>query len=68
MDRRQFLQRGGQAASAMLLLKSNTAFGYEANSAVRLGLLGCGNRGTQVAVSFSRHVRRQVASGQAAFR
>jgi myo-inositol 2-dehydrogenase / D-chiro-inositol 1-dehydrogenase len=60
MDRRQFLQKGGQAASAMLLLNTRTAFAYEANSAVRLGLLGCGNRGTQVAVSFSQNTTAQV--------
>jgi predicted dehydrogenase len=44
----------------MLLLKSKTAFGYQANSAVRMGLLGCGNRGTSVATSFSQNTSAQV--------
>jgi predicted dehydrogenase len=62
MNRRRFLQTGAQAASAMLLLKSKTAFGYEANSAVRHGLLGCGNRGTSVATSFSQNTQAQVVA------
>ncbi len=45
-----------------MLLKANTAFGYQANSAVRLGLLGCGNRGTAVATSFSRNTAAQVVA------
>jgi predicted dehydrogenase len=46
----------------MLLVKANTAFGYQANSAVRLGLLGCGNRGTSVATSFSENTSAQVVA------
>ena len=62
MRRREFLQAGAGAASGLLLLKSSTAFGYPANSAVRLGLLGCGNRGTAVATSFSRSTSAQVVA------
>ena len=46
----------------MLLLKPSTAFGYQANSAVRHGLLGCGNRGTAVATSFSQNTSAQVVA------
>ncbi|HWG20176.1 MAG TPA: Gfo/Idh/MocA family oxidoreductase [Terracidiphilus sp.] len=59
MNRRQFVQ-AGSAVTGMLLLKSKTAFGYQANSAVRMGLLGCGNRGTSVATSFSQNTSAQV--------
>jgi myo-inositol 2-dehydrogenase / D-chiro-inositol 1-dehydrogenase len=62
MNRREFLQTGTGAASAMLLLKTKTAFGYEANSVVRHGLLGCGNRGTAVANSFSQNTSAQVVA------
>ncbi|MGO9937908.1 MAG: Gfo/Idh/MocA family protein [Terracidiphilus sp.] len=62
MDRRAFLLKGSQAISGIMLLKANTAFGYQANSAVRLGLLGCGNRGTAVATSFSRNTAAQVVA------
>lgn len=61
MNRRQFLQTGS-ALSGMLLLKEHTAFGYQANSAVRHGLLGCGNRGTSVATSFSQNTTAQVVA------
>jgi myo-inositol 2-dehydrogenase / D-chiro-inositol 1-dehydrogenase len=60
MNRREFLQTG--TACGLLLLKSRTAFGYQANSAVRLGLLGCGNRGTTVATSFSNSTTAQVVA------
>lgn len=62
MDRRGFV-KAGAVASGLLLLKSKTAFGYEANSAVRMGLLGCGNRGTEVTNSFAKNGARIVALG-----
>ena len=62
MNRRRFLQAGSQAITGMMLLRSKTAFGYQANSAVRLGLLGCGNRGTAVATSFSNNTLAQVVA------
>jgi myo-inositol 2-dehydrogenase / D-chiro-inositol 1-dehydrogenase len=61
MNRRQFIQ-AGSAASGLLLLKPSTAFGYQANSAVRLGLLGCGSRGTAVSTSFSQNTIAQVVA------
>ncbi|HEV2277464.1 MAG TPA: Gfo/Idh/MocA family oxidoreductase [Acidobacteriaceae bacterium] len=60
MDRREFI--GGTAASGILLLKARTAFGYQANSAVRLGLLGCGNRGTSVATSFAKNTSARIVA------
>src|SRR5579872_362712 len=62
MNRRHFIQSGSAAASAMLLVKSRTAFAYDANSSVRHGLLGCGNRGTSVADSFSKNTSAQVVA------
>ena len=62
MNRRQFFQTGTVAASALLLLKPETTFGYRANSAVRIGLLGCGGRGTYVAESFSQNTSAQVVA------
>lgn len=46
----------------MLLLHPRAAFGYEANSAVRHGLLGCGNRGTSVATSFAQNTSARVVA------
>jgi myo-inositol 2-dehydrogenase / D-chiro-inositol 1-dehydrogenase len=61
VDRRNFIT-GTAAASGLLLLKPKTAFGYEANSAVRLGLLGCGNRGTSVATSFAKNTSARIVA------
>ena len=58
--RRDFI--GQAAAGAFLILKSQTVRGYAANSAVRLGLLGCGNRGTVVATSFSKNTTARIVA------
>jgi predicted dehydrogenase len=62
MNRREFLQTSAGVASGFMLLKPEAAFGYQANSAVRMALLGCGNRGTHVATSFSRNTVAQVVA------
>jgi predicted dehydrogenase len=62
MDRRELIQTGTAAAAGITLLRPLTAFGYAANSAIRHGLLGCGNRGTSVANSFSQNTAAQVVA------
>jgi predicted dehydrogenase len=62
MNRREFLQAASGVVTGMLVLDARTAFGYEANSAVRHGLLGCGNRGTAVAESFARNTSARVVA------
>lgn len=62
MNRRKFLQASAAAVPSILLLKPKTVFGYDANSAVRLGLLGCGNRGTSVATSFAQNTTAQIVA------
>jgi myo-inositol 2-dehydrogenase/D-chiro-inositol 1-dehydrogenase len=62
MNRREFLQAGSGIVSGMMLLNSRTVFGYEANSAVRHGLLGCGNRGTSVATSFAKNASARIVA------
>jgi myo-inositol 2-dehydrogenase/D-chiro-inositol 1-dehydrogenase len=50
MDRRKFL--GAAAATAgVMFIKSSLVHGAAANSAVRVGLLGCGGRGTEDATN-----------------
>lgn len=56
------MQSSSAVATGMLLLNRRTAFGYEANSAVRHGLLGCGNRGTAVATSFAQNTSARVVA------
>ena len=50
-DRRKFVAKGGAAAAAasILIVKPGTAFSYQANSALSLGVIGVGNRGSYVA-------------------
>jgi myo-inositol 2-dehydrogenase/D-chiro-inositol 1-dehydrogenase len=62
MKRREFLQTATAATAAFTILKSKSAFGYQANSAVCMALLGCGNRGTHVATSFSQNTVAQVVA------
>ena len=61
MNRREFLGTS-TALTGVMFMKSKTAFGYEANSAVRLGLLGCGNRGTAVATSFAKNAGARIVA------
>ena len=61
MQRRSFLS-GAAAVSGLTLLKAKTAFGSQANSAVRLALLGCGSRGTAVASSFARNTGGRIVA------
>jgi len=50
-DRREFLGAAAVAAG-VTILKPRLVFGTQANSAIRLGLLGCGGRGRNVMGSF----------------
>lgn len=62
-SRRSFMQAAtGSIAGSFLILKPRTVFAYEANSAVRIGLLGCGGRGTAVATSFSKNTTARVVA------
>ncbi|MFL6446815.1 MAG: Gfo/Idh/MocA family protein [Bryobacteraceae bacterium] len=50
------------AAGLFLILKPRTVWSYQANSAVRLALLGCGNRGTTVATSFAKNTSARIVA------
>ncbi len=62
MNRRNMMKTTAVAATGFMVLKPSTLFGYQANSAVRLGLLGCGNRGTSVATSFAHSTNTHIAA------
>lgn len=47
IKRRLFLKNAA-AISAVSILKPSIVFGTKANSAIRIGIIGCGNRGTAV--------------------
>jgi len=52
MDRREFGRTAGAAAAGFLLVTPKIAFGTQANSAVRFGILGIGGRGRAVGSGF----------------
>ncbi len=54
LGRREFMGVTATAAG-VTILKPQIAFGSQSNSAVRLGLLGCGARGRSVTGSFLEH-------------
>jgi myo-inositol 2-dehydrogenase / D-chiro-inositol 1-dehydrogenase len=60
IGRRQFL--GAAAGASVMILKPQLVRGAIANSAVRLGLLGCGGRGLNVTSSFLEHTGAVVTA------
>jgi len=65
--RRGFLREGAVAAAGLLILKPETAFGYQANSAVEVGLVGCGSRGNWVTDFFIEFTGARVVALADAF-
>jgi len=59
MKRRDFLQSTA-ALSAVTLLSPARAFGSKANSAIRMGIIGCGGRGTAVITSMSNNTNINI--------
>lgn len=60
IDRREFI--GGAAAASAMFIPSKLVRGSQANSAVRIGLLGCGGRGSEVASSMARTTGSRVVA------
>jgi predicted dehydrogenase len=59
IERRSFI-KGAAAISAITILKPVTAFGSKANSAIQVGIIGCGNRGTSVISAMSKHTNINI--------
>lgn len=59
MKRRSFL-RNTAAVSSAIILKPQIVFGSKANSAIRVGIIGCGNRGGAVIASMSKHTNTHI--------
>ncbi len=54
MKRISFIKNGA-AITAAIILKPEIVFGSRSNSAIRIGIIGCGSRGTAVISSMSKH-------------
>jgi myo-inositol 2-dehydrogenase / D-chiro-inositol 1-dehydrogenase len=59
MKRRSFLKNAA-AISTAIILRPGIVFGSKANSAIRVGIIGCGNRGTAVISSMSAHTNINI--------
>src|SRR6476659_8488857 len=59
MHRRTFL-KSTATISAFTILKPDIVFGSRANSAIRVGVIGCGNRGTAVISSMSANTNSNI--------
>ncbi len=64
-NRRQFLVQA--AASGLFLTSSRLAFGADANSKIRIGIIGCGGRGTFTTAQFAAHPGFEIAAAADAF-
>jgi myo-inositol 2-dehydrogenase/D-chiro-inositol 1-dehydrogenase len=55
INRREFMTKAGAAAVSLTFLEPEIVRGTQANSKVRLGLVGCGGRGGWIAGLFQKH-------------
>ncbi|MGE5644846.1 MAG: Gfo/Idh/MocA family protein [Acidobacteriota bacterium] len=60
MDRRNFLKAAGGAG--LMIIRPELVRGTQANSAVRVGLLGCGGRGTGVAEGMVQNAGARITA------
>jgi predicted dehydrogenase len=61
IERRTFLKQAA-ALSAFTILSPRIVFGSQANSAVRIGIIGCGSRGTAVISSMLQHTNTTIVA------
>ena len=61
-SRRDFVRASGAAGLGLMIVKPETARGSEANSALSIGLIGCGNRGSYVSGIFAKHEFAKVTA------
>jgi predicted dehydrogenase len=61
LNRRNFI-KSTAAISTISMVSPAIAFGSKANSAIRMGIIGCGGRGTAVLSSMSRHTNINIVA------
>src|SRR5271157_4590532 len=62
ISRRKFLGAAAATAAGVMIVKPEAVRGTAANSAVRLGILGCGGRGTAVGTGFVNNTNTRVVA------
>ena len=60
VNRRRFLAGAGMSAAAFHVLKPGLAQGYQANQKIKLGLMGCGGRGTWISRLFQQNGNYEI--------
>ena len=58
-NRREFLATTA-TATVFTIVKPSVAFGTKANSAVRVGIIGCGNRGSEVITEMAKSTNARI--------
>ena len=61
-NKRRLFLKNAAAISAITILKPSIVFGTKANSAIRLGIIGCGNRGTAVISSMVQNTNTAIVA------
>ena len=61
-NRREFVRSTSTAAAAWTVIRSESVYGAPANSKVKVGLLGCGRRGSRVSQLFVGHEHSDVTA------
>jgi predicted dehydrogenase len=62
VKRREFMAKAGAAALSMTVLGPELVRGTQANSRIRIGLIGCGGRGGWIADLFRKHGGYEITS------
>src|SRR5438445_3501891 len=60
-SRRDFFRNSGAAALGLSIVKPQSARGAQANSALTVGLIGCGRRGTAITGLFAKNEFARIA-------
>ena len=61
-SRRSFIGASGAAGLGLMIVKPEAVRGTQANSALSVGLIGCGNRGTYVSGIFAKNEFAKVVA------
>lgn len=62
IERRKFVQVAGTAGAGLMFVRPESVRGTTANSAVGLGIIGCGGRGSEVGGQFVTHTDTRIAA------
>ncbi|OGD19455.1 MAG: hypothetical protein A2W03_07220 [Candidatus Aminicenantes bacterium RBG_16_63_16] len=63
LSRRDFIKGAGAAAVSLTVLPPGLVRGSQANSRIKLGIIGCGGRGTWIAKLFAEHGGYEITAG-----